>query len=294
MIQRSTLFRAGPAHQALFLVLLSLLTLPASPAQTPREWPVLKRYEQSHTGRIALPVGGIGTGTVSLSGRGALVDWEIVNRPAVGFKPSPSFFALFAQAEGQAPVTRLLEGPLEEHHYIGNQGATADLPGLPRFARHAFAAAYPFGQVYLADEAVPLDVTVRAFNPLVPGDVPASSLPVAVLRYVLVNKTAKPVQASVCASLQNFIGTDGLYGKTTKNTNTFRRGDAVQGIWMQTAGTAPCDERYGTIALTTSAQNMVSYRTSWPPTALWFNTHVLDFWQDFSADANDAILIQVL
>ena len=29
-------------------------------------WPVLKKYDQEHTSKIALPVGGIGTGTVSL------------------------------------------------------------------------------------------------------------------------------------------------------------------------------------------------------------------------------------
>lgn len=33
-------------------------------------WPVLSRYDQEHTSRIALPIGGIGTGTVSLGGRG--------------------------------------------------------------------------------------------------------------------------------------------------------------------------------------------------------------------------------
>ena len=46
------------------------------------EWPVLTRYDQDHLSAIALPLGGIGTGTVSLGGRGELRDWEIVNRPA--------------------------------------------------------------------------------------------------------------------------------------------------------------------------------------------------------------------
>ena len=49
------------------------------------EWPSLKRYDGEHLARIALPLGGIGTGTVSLGGRGDLRDWEIMNRPAKGF-----------------------------------------------------------------------------------------------------------------------------------------------------------------------------------------------------------------
>ena len=50
-------------------------------------WPILTRYDHDHLARIALPLGGIGTGTVSLGGRGNLHDWEIVNRPAKGFTP---------------------------------------------------------------------------------------------------------------------------------------------------------------------------------------------------------------
>jgi non-lysosomal glucosylceramidase len=50
-------------------------------------WPILTRYEQDYLPRIALPLGGIGTGTVSLGGWGDLRDWEIVNRPAKGFTP---------------------------------------------------------------------------------------------------------------------------------------------------------------------------------------------------------------
>lgn len=48
----------------------------------PQNWPVLKQYDQQHLYQIALPLGGIGTGTVSLGGRGELRDWEIMNVPA--------------------------------------------------------------------------------------------------------------------------------------------------------------------------------------------------------------------
>jgi non-lysosomal glucosylceramidase len=99
-----------------------------------RRWPTLTRYDQEHLARIALPLGGIGTGTVSLGGRGNLHDWEIVNRPAKGFTPPNSFFALYAQPAGGAAVTRALEGALPPH-YEGSSGSTAANHGLPRF-RH--------------------------------------------------------------------------------------------------------------------------------------------------------------
>jgi len=57
-------------------------------------WPQLRTYTGRHLRRISLPLGGIGTGTVSLGGRGNLRDWEIVNRPAKGFHPGTAFFAI--------------------------------------------------------------------------------------------------------------------------------------------------------------------------------------------------------
>lgn len=40
----------------------------------PQTWPVLKQYDREHLYQVALPLGGIGTGTVSLGGRGELRD----------------------------------------------------------------------------------------------------------------------------------------------------------------------------------------------------------------------------
>ncbi len=46
------------------------------------DWPLLKKYDQEHTCKIALPIGRIGTDTFSLDGRGNIQDWEIINKPA--------------------------------------------------------------------------------------------------------------------------------------------------------------------------------------------------------------------
>ncbi|MHC4787723.1 MAG: GH116 family glycosyl-hydrolase [Planctomycetota bacterium] len=98
-------------------------------------WPVLATYEGAHLAQVALPIGGIGTGTVSLGGRGELRDWELVNRPAKGFAPAHSFFALYAKPAGRPPVTRLLEGLLPPP-YEGDWGCTVPNHGRPRGERH--------------------------------------------------------------------------------------------------------------------------------------------------------------
>lgn len=248
-------------------------------------WPVLHHYDQDHLARIALPIGGIGTGTVSLGGRGDLRDWELMNRPAKGFIPGrdtrcPPSFVLYARPEGGAEVARLLEGPLEYFEYEGASGSPTANHGLPRFARCTFDAAYPFGRVHLSDDDVPIDVRLEAFNPLIPCDADRSGLPVAVLRYVLANRTDVPVSAAVCGSIPNFIGMDGTDGACSENRNRFRAGDGYRGVFMASKGVDREAAQWGTMALATTAET-VSYRTAWRE-AGW-GTPLLDFWDEFSA-----------
>jgi non-lysosomal glucosylceramidase len=249
-------------------------------------FPILNYYDKDHLSRIALPLGGIGTGTVSLGGRGDLRDWEIMNRPAKGFIPGDRFgcmpfFALYARPAGGEAVTRLLEGPIEHFEYEGFFGSQSANHGLPRFRQCAFAAAYPFGQVMLADEEVPVDVRLEAFNPFIPCDADRSGMPMAILRYVLTSKVDTPVTASVCGALPNFIGMDGTDGICKENQNKFRAGDGYRGLYMTSRGVDRNAAQWGTMALATTAEE-VSYRTAWQE-AGWGSSKA-DFWDDFSED----------
>lgn len=49
--------------------------------------PILRRYEGSQLREIALPLGGIGTGSFCLGGRGQLTDWQLMSRPNRGWRP---------------------------------------------------------------------------------------------------------------------------------------------------------------------------------------------------------------
>lgn len=107
-----------------------------------REWPVLKSYAGAHLRRIALPLGGIGTGTLGLGGRGDLRDFEVVNRPAKGFAPPNCFFALRTQT-GQGEVfCRALEGPIPPEDFEGSFGCRTPNHGLPRWSEAVFETAY--------------------------------------------------------------------------------------------------------------------------------------------------------
>jgi non-lysosomal glucosylceramidase len=247
-----------------------------------RTWPVITRYDVEHLPKIALPLGGIGTGTVSLGGRGDLRDWEIVNRPAKGFAPRHTFFALRARPDGDETVTRALEGPLDAAAFEGSHGSTAPNHGLPRFRGCAFEAAYPMGQVLISDPDVPVDARLEAFNPLIPADADRSGIPVAILRFVLTNRTGVPISASICGSIQNFVGTDGQNGAPSNNRNEFRESSGLAGVYLRSEGVDPGSEQWGTIALSTTRTTDVTYRTAWAN--LSWGDALLDFWDDFRED----------
>lgn len=267
----------------LLAALAAAFLVPGVSAEGTAEWPFLRHYDQGHLHRIALPIGGIGTGTVSLGGRGDLRDWEIANRPAKGFTPAGAFFAIRLKAEGAPPVLRALQGPVEVFAYEGPEGAAeAGNPGLPCFRECSFDASYPFGQVNLADPALPVKVRLRAFNPLVPADLESSGIPAAFLTYEVVNVSGAALDVTVCGSLPNFIGNDGTKTLAKGNRNAYREGRFVRGLLLSSDGVDPAAESWGTVALTTAVSEACTYRTSWLKDA--WGTPLLDFWDDLADD----------
>ena len=86
----------------LLIVLFAVTSSLSAQQWTPSEWSVMTHYDSEHLQQVALPLGGIGTGTVSLGGRGELRDWEIMIIPGKGFNTGTSnrnapFFAVFTK-----------------------------------------------------------------------------------------------------------------------------------------------------------------------------------------------------
>lgn len=262
--------------------------------------PFLKVYDQEHLLNIALPLGGIGTGTVSLGGRGELRDWEIMNVPGKGYSTvvkgnDAPFFAIYARDNLGKSRTRALLGPLHDAEYQHMEGRSVNHHGLPRFRNASFSATYPFGMVELSDEGMPVKVRILGYNPLIPGDADASGIPIAILQYEVENVTDGELQVSIAGSLRNFVGADGREVQldwkgdqvptgALDNRNSFREDDRVQGIFMYSEGVDKNHPAWGTMALTTPVEDNkeISWRTSSIPNA--WSHGVLDFWDDFSAD----------
>jgi len=225
---------------------------------------------------IAFPLGGIGTGTVSLGGFGNLRDWEIFNRPNKGGVLPFTFVALRLAGGGLAkPRIRVLERqPLPP--FSGGSGVPRETAlGLPRFREAVFTGAYPLANIRFLDAKLPVSVSLDAFNPMIPLETDDSGLPVALLSYTLTSRAQSKLEAAVAFSIMNPVGYDGvakLRGRRAPffgaNLNEFRSEQDLRGLFMTSRKHSSDSARYGSLALLTTAQD-VSCRLEWEHGGWW-------------------------
>jgi len=245
-------------------------------------------FEGGMLSEIAFPIGGIGTGTVSLGGRGNLRDWEIFNRPGKGKDLPYTFFSLWFKEEGSKPVSRILEARFLPP-YRGSHGIPAYYaPGLPRFSKARFKGEYPFAWIFFEDENVPLEISLEAFNPLIPLNEKDSGLPVAIFKWRVKNKSRSRVDLTLAMSILNPIGYDGVSTLTNRfsdlfgqNLNELVKEQGFTGIRMSSSKYSKDDPKFGSMALVTGWRE-ITYTLRWERSIWWDD--VQSFWRDFSED----------
>ena len=240
---------------------------------------------------ISMPLGGLGTGCVGLGGRGQLRDWEIFNAPNQGFCPDYTVPFIFCRS-GSDRIARVLECRLLPPFTSTAGLPPAQLAGMPRLAEAVFNGIYPFGQVEFQDDELPVKITLRAYNPLIPSRHDDSGLPVAILTYKLHNPTRRRVTGTVAWSLQNCVGlasrgrdlaTLGLTEPTGlgRNVNEYREEPGLRGLYMTSLKYAPEQIGYGSMALMTPNPR-VTVATGWLEAGWWDRAQKV--WDDFAAD----------
>jgi len=237
---------------------------------------------------VAFPLGGIGTGNVSLGARGDLRDWELADRPARGARSPNTFFCIRVQVGDRPPVTKVLEGPIPPPHDLSHGYHPNTAAGLPRFARATFTGEYPIATLELEHPDMPLDVRLEAFTPLVPLDPDDSGIPGAILTWRLRNRAAEPAAITLVGSLINPVGglaydpfgnlaAGGLGG----NRTTVRDQDGLRGVFLSSDAIAPDDLRAGDLTLATTHPD-VTIAPAWLRGA-WYD-FLQAFWDDLVTD----------
>jgi non-lysosomal glucosylceramidase len=243
--------------------------------------------------QIAFPLGGIGTGTVSLGGRGNLQDWEIFNRPAKGLNLPFTFFAIRVK-NNDGYLAKVLESRLLPPYTSSHGLPNSRVSGLPRLDSASFRGEYPFAYIEFSDRDLPLEIKLEAFNPLIPLNDFDSGLPIAIFYFTLKNRSYTALEGTLAFSMLNPVGYDGkvslrnIYGVNNRfascfgsNLNEFIEEGLLRGIRMSSLKYKKEDPLYGSVAVATTWKD-ITYTLRWLRSG-WFDD-LQDFWDQFRTE----------
>ena len=178
-------------------------------------------YRGARSRYVAFPLGGIGSGSVSLTGSGRLIDWSIRNRPAIHQLNGYSHFAIKAERDGELLDARVLNGPYEgvptgspsSRKFDGyGFGANRDtMAGVPHFDDAVFHGRFPIAEIEFLRESFPGRVRMTAFSPFIPHNDRDSSMPAALFSFVVENDTDAPIEYTIAATLGNYGCDSGVH-----------------------------------------------------------------------------------
>jgi len=266
------------------------------PSKPPAAGPLRERirYPRTFSGRnlemIAFPLGGIGTGSISLGGRGQFRDWEIYNRPDKGRAPEYAFASIWVKTGNAKPIAHVLESRLMPPYASADGLGPAGAPGLSRLESATFTGEFPLAQIAFHDTRLPVRVSLEAFSPFIPLDPESSGFPAAVLRYRVQNPSKTKATVSIAFSLENPTGQSvppsTRRAKDEGRSNEFRKAlsDELQGLYMTNPATPEEHPERGSFALclVKPGNGRVTHLRGWPA-AKWWASPML-FWDDFSSD----------
>ncbi|HRY23988.1 MAG: hypothetical protein H6852_05080 [Geminicoccaceae bacterium] len=152
----------------------------------------------------ALPLGGIGTGAVSLDRTGAFTRFTLKTGAVRLFHEPAAGFALRVAGPAGAPTTALQKRPAD-----GRLAAWsfAEAPAAAEFL-------FPWARLTWPAEATGgARAVLEASGPFVPGDLGASSLPLALFTWTLANPGPTPLAVTLLAHWPNMNGWFSQFGR---------------------------------------------------------------------------------
>jgi non-lysosomal glucosylceramidase len=234
----------------------------------------------------AMPMGGIGTGTIALCGDGSLRQWQIVNRVNhLGYVPN-SFFAIRCKTGGKAIAKVLQSSALYDEIGFKPSASVNDhvipdeqrrlLKDLPGVEATEFVGEYPITEIRYLDDELPVEVSLEAFSPFIPLNAKDSGIPAIIFNFTVRNPGEEAVTVHLLGTLQNAVGWDGkaeikgvrcdCYGGNVNEATS-------DGLFMTNAILPANASANGSMALAALSQSEAGSWSDRKP-----------FWEDFAED----------
>jgi hypothetical protein len=205
---------------------------------------VYTRKNSSNFEYIGMPVGGIATGQLFLSGDGKLWYWDIFNN-----KTSRDVRGVRAYQypyKRSSPDDKARNYIQQGFTFLADSGSDTKARRLDRegFYNIEFRGQYPIAYVKYEDSDYPLTIELEAFSPFVPLDLKNSTYPATVLNFTIVNNSKLPVTGAIAGWLQNAVCLDTKkqsYGQL--RNQTIRNRDMTLLVCDAVKQTAPAPAR---------------------------------------------------
>ena len=152
-------------------------------------------YAGDDLNTIGMPVCGIGTGQLYLSGDGTLGCWELFNS---------HFF--IGTGKGAYDQYRTPTHPVEHglSVLLKKNGEWEAKPlSKEGFEKVSFCGEYPIGAVTYGEEDFPLEVALEVFSPFIPLNAKDSALPATLLHVSLRNESESPEETRLLTWIEN-------------------------------------------------------------------------------------------
>ncbi len=246
----------------------------------------------------ALPLGGIGTGSISIGGDGLLKQWQISNNIRHDAFIPNSFFSIWTRKIGDPTKSSTCKAlicpkvhedlnfkPAESvsDHKIGI-AAKEIFEILPGIEEIQFCGEYPIAFLDFIDPSLPIDISLTTYNPFIPLDPKNSGLPLIIFHFNIKNTSNSPCEVSLAGNFLNFLGWDGLkVFKGTEsvlfagNINEHKKIGNWNALQMSTKTLLKTDRRYGNITFTIDKPDAMI-------ASQWSN--LKDFWNHFSKEGH--------
>lgn len=236
------------------------------------------QYKEEYLNEISFPLGGIGTGCIGLAGNGALIDWEIFNRPSKGSTNGASHFAIKAIGQDKVitkvlvgDVHKELSGGMDSGAGFGNGLNGNTMNGFPHFRDVTFNGNFPIASVQFADADFPAEINLTAFNPFIPLDDKNSGIPAAFFAWDIKNNTENSLEYQIAFSVQNPF---------SPCQNSAHKNEDTTYILLKNMGKDKEQIGYGDLTVATDASDVTTqcywYRGGW-------GNSIITYWNEFNS-----------
>lgn len=178
--------------------------------------------DKNHLPQIGMTVGGIGCGTVYLSGDGRLYVWDVFHQAHEGVVANQTDVpkGLLNIDDANDPKRRVRErdgsnyivppspdrnpNPFKQGFELSIEGETSPRPLDRRgWDKVEFTGRWPLGTIAYSAASCPVAVKLESWTPFIPLATEDSSLPVTVMEYTLENRSDKTVKGVLTGIWEN-------------------------------------------------------------------------------------------